>query len=254
MCQIYAEVKKDIRLSDCRFYHVFDIPEHQTGDMCCEWDLRGQADDYLGNFQFNGKRVLEIGPASGFLTYEMEKRGADVVALEKASMTFDCVPYPEECLNEARKVMDAGDFGSNVHNSFWYIYNYYSLRAKVFYGDAYDIPEDLGYFDVAVIANVLLHCKNPSRILEECAKRAKVLIVVEMYHKRLEGNPVIQLAPTKENMAFYTWWHFSTDFFRAFYRIMGFDNIRINYHSQKHVGQYPVIVEHPMFTIIGEKL
>jgi predicted nicotinamide N-methyase len=37
-------------------------------------------DPYLGNFDFVGKRVLDVGAASGFLTFEMEKRGAEVVA------------------------------------------------------------------------------------------------------------------------------------------------------------------------------
>jgi hypothetical protein len=46
------------------------------------WDLRGGVDHYLGKVAFAGERVLEIGPASGFLTFEMEKRGAAVVSVE----------------------------------------------------------------------------------------------------------------------------------------------------------------------------
>jgi 16S rRNA A1518/A1519 N6-dimethyltransferase RsmA/KsgA/DIM1 with predicted DNA glycosylase/AP lyase activity len=37
-------------------------------------------DDYLGHVELRGKRILEIGPASGFLTVEMEKRGALLAA------------------------------------------------------------------------------------------------------------------------------------------------------------------------------
>ncbi len=33
-------------------------------------------DDYLGRFDFRGKRCLDIGTASGYLTFEMERRGA----------------------------------------------------------------------------------------------------------------------------------------------------------------------------------
>ncbi len=43
--------------------------------------MRG-VDEYLGKVDFAGQRVLEIGPASGFLTFEMEKRGAEVVSVE----------------------------------------------------------------------------------------------------------------------------------------------------------------------------
>ena len=53
-----------------------------VGKIIGLWDLRQTVDDYLGRIDFAGKRVLEIGPASGFLTIEMERRGADVVAVE----------------------------------------------------------------------------------------------------------------------------------------------------------------------------
>src|SRR5215207_3418638 len=38
------------------------------------WDLRGAEEDYLGRQDFDGATVLEIGPANGFLTTEMERR------------------------------------------------------------------------------------------------------------------------------------------------------------------------------------
>jgi len=46
-------------------------------------------------------RVLEIGPASGFLTFEMEKRGADVISVEVTDEHgWDFVPYPDARLEE----------------------------------------------------------------------------------------------------------------------------------------------------------
>ena len=54
----------------CYFYHVIDVPGHCL--MVGDWDLRGEVAKYLGNVSFAGQRVLEIGPASGFLTFEME--------------------------------------------------------------------------------------------------------------------------------------------------------------------------------------
>jgi hypothetical protein len=67
-------------VADCYFYHTMELPGH--GVMKGDWDLRGGVDDYLGKVAFAGQRVLEIGPASGFLTFEMEKRGAAVVSVE----------------------------------------------------------------------------------------------------------------------------------------------------------------------------
>lgn len=57
-----------------------DIPGY--GGVEGEWDLRKGVKEYLGNVDFKGKRVLEIGTASGFLCFYMEGQGAEVVAYD----------------------------------------------------------------------------------------------------------------------------------------------------------------------------
>ncbi len=66
----FSQPRRGIRFEDCTFYHTIDIPSR--GLVRGQWDLRGHVDEYLGGYNFAGKRVLEIGPASGFLTFEME--------------------------------------------------------------------------------------------------------------------------------------------------------------------------------------
>jgi hypothetical protein len=78
--EIFAKPLKVDDVADCYFYHTMELPSH--GVINGEWDLRAGVHDYLGRVEFAGKRVLEIGPASGFLTFEMEKRGAGVVKLK----------------------------------------------------------------------------------------------------------------------------------------------------------------------------
>src|SRR5436309_10251408 len=103
-------------LDECHFYHTMEIPGH--GLVKGVWDLRAGVDDYLGKISFENKRVLEIGPASGFLTFEMEKRGAEVVSVEVTENScWDFVPYPaarlEEVLEPRREVM------RRLKNSYW---------------------------------------------------------------------------------------------------------------------------------------
>ena len=45
-------------LSDCYFYHRMTLPD--AGEVGEEWDLRPNADAYLGHTEFKGNRVLEI--------------------------------------------------------------------------------------------------------------------------------------------------------------------------------------------------
>jgi hypothetical protein len=62
-------------------------------------DLRGKADEYLGHYYFAGKRVLEVGPASGFFSFELEKRGAEIVVVDVGDeRAWDFVPYPKSLL------------------------------------------------------------------------------------------------------------------------------------------------------------
>src|SRR5271165_1314532 len=78
-------------IKDCYFYHRMDIPGLE--EVKSSWDLRGCIGPYLGDYDFKGKRVLDVGSASGFLTYSMEKAGAEVVSFDMATgAQWDVVP------------------------------------------------------------------------------------------------------------------------------------------------------------------
>src|SRR5208337_1299521 len=64
---IYAQSRVINDISDCYFYHTMDVPGY--GHVEGEWDLRGKETQYLGGVALKGKRVLEIGTASGFLCF-----------------------------------------------------------------------------------------------------------------------------------------------------------------------------------------
>src|SRR5947207_933243 len=89
---------------------------------------------------------------------------------------------------------------------------------------------------------------DPLRIVEQCAKRAKSLIIVDKFHSDLEGAPVSRLAPTPENFLWHTWWHFSTQFFTQFVAVMGFTTSQPETHQQLHRGR-----AHTLFTLVGRR-
>lgn len=231
---------------DCLFYHVMDVPGHGlTGG---QWDLRSTVDEYLGHVPFRNQRVLEIGPASGFFTFEMEKRGADVVSVEVTEQHgWDFVPFPPSVMDPIyeprRKTME------QLRNSYWYAHRAHGSKARVHYGDVYQIPSELGEFDVAVMGAVLLHTRNPLRIVEQCAKRAKQIIITDMFHPPLEGNPVCKLLPTRENHIWDTWWAFSTDLFKQFLGVLEFTDIKVITHTQYYKQTDPCA----FFTLVASK-
>jgi SAM-dependent methyltransferase len=242
---IFAAPLKVEEVADCYFYHTMELPGY--GVMNGDWDLRRGVDDYLGKVAFAGQRVLEIGPASGFLTFEMERRGAEVVSVEvTAEHGWDFVPYPasklDEVLEPRRIVMQ------RLKNSYWFSHGVQHSKAKVYYGDVYNLPSSLGEFDIAVMGSVLLHCRDPLRIVEQCGKKARSLIIVDMFHPDLEGAPICRLAPTAQNFLWHTWWHFGTQFFTQFLAVMGFGTSETLMHQQHHRG-----MAHTLFTIVGQR-
>jgi SAM-dependent methyltransferase len=243
--KIFAVPLKVKDVADCYFYHTMELPGY--GVINGDWDLRRGADDYLGKIAFAGQRVLEIGPASGFLTFEMEKRGAKVVSVEVTTdHGWDFVPYPASRLQEVfgprRIVMQ------QLKNSYWFSHAAQHSKAKVYYGDVYNLPASLGDFDIAVMGSLLLHCRDPLGIVEQCGKKARSLIITDMFHPDLEGAPICRLAPTPQNFLWHTWWHFSTQFFAQFLAVMGFTTAGSLTHQQYHRGK-----AHTLFTIVGEK-
>ena len=242
--KIFAEPLNVENIADCYFYHTMELPGYGVIEGR-DWDLRGGVDEYLGNVAFAGQRVLEIGPASGFLTFQMEKRGADVVSVEvTAEHGWDFVPYPAARLKEVfgprRIVMQ------QLKNSYWFSHAVLQSKARMYYGDVYNLPASLGQFDIAVMGSVLLHCRDPLRIVEQCGKMARTLIIVDMFHQDLEGAPVCRLAPTPQNFLWHTWWHLSTQFFSQFLAVMGFTTSEISTHQQYHRGK-----AYTLFTIVA---
>jgi O-methyltransferase len=231
---------------DCHFYHTMDIPGF--GLIRGSWDLTASIDDLLGRVSFAGTRVLEIGPASGYITFEMERRGASVVSIEVPDDPgWDFVPYPPAVLDPVyasrREVM------RRLKNSYWFAHSAHRSQAQICYTDVYRLPDEIGEFDVAIMANVLLHCHSPAQIIRQCAARAKTLIISEMLYSELEGSAVCRLAPTIENSRWDTWWNFSTAFFVQYLQVLGFRRFERFDFTAVHKEVRP----YPFFTIVASR-
>jgi O-methyltransferase len=159
---------------------------------------------------------------------------------------WDFVPYPasklEEVFGPRRIVMQ------QLKNSYWFSHAAHHSKAKMYYGDVYHLPADLGEFDIAVMGSLLLHCRDPLRIVEQCGKRAGSVIIIDMFHPELEGAPLCRLAPTPKNFLWDTWWHFSTELFTQFLDVMGFARTEISTHQQYHRG-----TAHTLVTVVGRR-
>jgi SAM-dependent methyltransferase len=142
-----------------------------------EWDLRPNIDRYLGHYVFRGKRVLDVGAASGFLSLHMEKAGAEVVSYDLSEAhPWDIVPFSGTV--DGPTDADRRKHVRRINNGYWLAHRVLGSKAKVVYGTVYDMPESIGAVDVALYGSILLHLRDPFLALENGARRAREAIIV----------------------------------------------------------------------------
>src|SRR6266851_6623761 len=208
----FAEPRTIHDLNDCWFYHVMDLPGYGlTPDG--HWDLRGRVSDYIGHVDVRGKRVLDVGTASGFLTFEMEKQGAEVVSLDvDGAHRIFLKPIAGSLFTTDRAawIKTHGMGFDKLKNAYWLAHRVLGSRSRAFYGDVYDLPPELGEFDVGVIGQILVHLSDPVRALASVLARCREQLVIT------EGmidddKPTMTLASGGNESA---WWRGSTGLYR----------------------------------------
>jgi hypothetical protein len=250
---LYAEPRRVMTLDECHYYHTIELPE--IGLVRGDWDLREGEAAYLGGVELAKRSVLEIGPASGFMTAYMESRGATVTAVELGTEDqWDIVPQRTHDLSDIwvhrPRIMDC------LRNSFWLTHRLFGLTARLHEGSAYALPRELGRFDVAVMGSILLHTRSPLSILERLADQVDdALVITERHYSELGGMPICRLEPTAENAVWDTWWAFSPDFFVAFAGVLGFPHTEVSFHEQthRHGEGYLQEIRMPMFTVVARR-
>jgi len=248
-------------VAECEFYHTIDLPT--LGTQVGHWDLRSGVEDYLGHQTFTGKRVIDVGTASGFLCFEMEKRGAQVIAFDSdgglVDRHHDVIPYHDF---EERFQLEYNDLFrellaglDRLKNSYWLSHRLLGSKARVLYGNIYDPPgiETLGDIDYVFFGNILLHLQNPLRAIAGFASQAreKCIITETAVSEADDDNPAAYLAiddALKDN--FHTWWRFTPGFFRRFLTALGYKRFTVRFHDQNWVLNRQK-VRH--FTIVAER-
>ena len=238
--ELYAQPLHVKSLKECNFYHTMDVPGY--GTVTGAWDLRGKEAGYLGNVPLKGKRVLEIGPASGCLSFFMESCGAEVVSVD-GSKTYQWEYFwniPNSAPPDLKEKMGLLDrMGrANMFNSYWLCHRAFASKARVHYGSAYSLPAGLGEFDISVLACVLLHNKHPLHILENCARVTRETIVI------VEPPPLDAVSqhgpifvPQDNSACWNTWWLLPPAFAVRALRTMGFTGARVQFHKQLFNGE-----------------
>jgi hypothetical protein len=249
---LYAAPRTVTDPADCIFYHLMEIPGH--GFVGDQWDLRGREYQYLGGTSFRGKRVLEMGPASGFLTMYMERQGAEVVAYDLSEdFPWDIVPFAGVDLGKADE--DRRQLIRRLNNGFWLTHAAHGSHARLVHGTVYDVPQAIGPVDIVIFGCILLHLRDPFLALQQALRLARETVVVtepyphddrhlvEHLHsgpdpQGTETFPLTQVGEPK--MVFFpqhwdhaygeTWWQITPAIVQRYLGVLGFEDTAVTYH------------------------
>lgn len=271
--EVYAAPRPPDDLAACDFYHTMDIPGHGVVDG--QWDLRGGLGPYLGGVGMRGKRVLELGTADGFVTFEIERQGADVVSYDLSEdYRWDVVPYARRANRQAPSRAD-GDWLSTedrfkrgirrMNNAYWLSHRAYGSNARMVYGTVYEVPSAIGAVDIVTVGSVLLHTRDPFGALASPLRLARETVVVTEPRDRLSLPPILRRArkllpqrlrrPTMRFLPDWRtgrdpdgWWSLSPELIVSFLGVLGFEETSVTYHSQLYRKR-----SRPMFTVVGHR-
>jgi tRNA (mo5U34)-methyltransferase len=141
-------------LAKLGYYHSIELPDGRVipGIQSLETQ-RARIAQFPIPEDLRGKRVLDIGAWDGWFSFEMERRGAQVVAVDSTKRTR---------FLEAKAML-----GSKVEH----------VVADIIYLT----PRDIGHFDIVLFFGVLYHLKHPMLALERVCELSTDLACIESF-------------------------------------------------------------------------
>lgn len=158
-------------VSSLTWYHTIDLGNGLLTPGY--YDHRPYLPYYGFPADLTGKTVLDIGAASGFFSFEFERRGAQVTATDlPAWFDHDFGPnYQPDHTAESGQVY--------LHRPFEVARRLRNSSVAVQYINIYDItPESVGTFDLVFCGSVLIHLTDPIRALWRIAGVTKEKAII----------------------------------------------------------------------------
>jgi len=146
-------------LAKTGWYHSMELPSGVIHGYHSLDELRQRWSRFPLPVDLSGTRLLDIGAWDGWFTFEAERRGAEVVAIDNVEQ-----------------------------DNFHYAHRELGSRAQYKICEIYRLPElQLGKFDYTLFLGVLYHLRHPLRALEIVCALTTQLVIVDSFVVDDEG-------------------------------------------------------------------
>lgn len=200
------------------WYHTIEL----TGSVVTPgyFDHRPLVKHYGLPDRLEGQRTLDVATFDGFWAFEMERRGADVTAIDVSRMSECDLPPP------VRDAVVEGGLDLETGGGFRVAHQALASRVRRVERSVYDLdPAELGTYDLVHIGDVLVHLERPLEALRSVRRMTHGwALVADCFDPNLEPG----LVQYKGGWRGFTWWVPSIDTLAQMVLDAGFADVRLH--------------------------
>jgi len=239
------------------FYHTIDAGG-KTYDG--PWDLRGREKEYLGSTDFGGRKVLDVGVASGGLSFYIEGQGGNVTGYDLSpEQDWDIVPFFGGSNGPAMDYDVRRQHIADLNSGLAHLISERKSSLQVVHGSVYELASRVEErYEIGVMGALLLHLRDPFEAMKQVGDVTDDKLIIALgaapwrWHLRFMPPvfPAIQsMIPnptTKEPDD--TWWRITPEWVIRAMGVLGFPKTELTWHRQMAYGKM-----RRMFTVVGQR-
>ena len=158
--------------------------------------------------------------------------------------TWDFVPHHQWIDDKEQLIETRTKSHRKLQNAYWYLHQKLQSKANVYYGDVYQLPIELGNFDVVMMGMILGHLRDPFQGIYSASRLCeKRIIITNQAHKKSERKrwfrkqkkvaPVAAFIPSADDAVNDAWWGLSTECIERMLGTVGFKVVETHYSEPK---------------------
>jgi tRNA (mo5U34)-methyltransferase len=230
------------------WYHCIRLGDYITDG---DYDMDKVLHHYRIPQDLHGKKVLDVGRASGYFSFLMEERGAEVVATDLPSyLNWDFVGGDTTVEERSNLIGSEAQFTKHhILGAFDFAHQFKMSQVKSKLINVYDLsPEAVGgRFDLVFCGSLLSHLRDPILALERLySVTGDQLILSCPIFNQHEGSPLMALVGTADSDR-RSWWVPNLTCATEMLKCANFQRIQLISKFQLVHRKLDLVVHHAVF-------